>query len=135
MDINQINMWAVLLATLAKFFLGWLWYSPLLFAHLWQQEVGKAKESVLSSPRNMGLSLLLGFVTAITLAVIIALADLKGIRAMALGGLIGIGLFAAVLGPQYASEGRSFRLFAIQTGQYIAELILMAAIIGAWASI
>jgi hypothetical protein len=48
-----INIWAVLVAALAFWALGALWYSPLLFSKRWQKEVGFKEENV--TKPNMAL--------------------------------------------------------------------------------
>lgn len=132
MDIAQINIWAVLLAAVAKFLVGGLWYNPFLFGRLWLENVGKKGEDLGSPAIPMMLSAGLGLVTAFTLAVIIQLAGLGFVQSLALAGLISIGIMASMLGPQMAFENRNFRLYAIYVGQYVMELFVMAAIIGAW---
>ena len=56
-----INVWAVLVSTVAFWALGALWYSPVLFSKRWQKEVGFKEEDI--SKTNMvkvfGLSFLL----------------------------------------------------------------------------
>lgn len=132
MVLDQINIWAVLLAALLKFLLGSLWYSPFLFVNHWLREVGLTKEDFVTAPKSMLISAGLSLVTAFTLSVVITLADLNFIPSLALGCLMGIGIMAAMIAPQFTFEGRSFRLYAIYAGQYVVELILMAAIIGGW---
>ncbi len=132
MTLEQINIWAVLLAALIKFIIGGLWFSPLMFGNLWLEEVGQTKEVLVASVRPLLLAAVLCLVTAFTLAVIITLADIDFIRSLALGSFMGVGIMAAMLGPQFAFEGRSFRLFTIYVGQYVVELTVMAAILGGW---
>ena len=132
MDFEQINIWAVLLAALAKFILGGLWYSPVLFGNVWLRETGLKADELTAPAKPIILAAALGLVTALTLSVIIMLARLDFVHSLALGSLIGIGIMAAMLGPQFAFEGRSFRLYTIYAGQYMVELIMMAAIIGAF---
>lgn len=130
--LDQINIWAVLVAGLAAFMLGGLWYSPLMFAKLWLQETGLKEEELGSPKKPMMITAGLVLVTAYTMAVIINMANLDMKQSMAMGSVIGIGIVAAITGPQFAFEGRSFKLYAIYAAQHIVELIIMGAIIGAW---
>jgi len=132
MEFAQINLWAVLLAAGLKFILGMVWYSPALFADAWLREVGQSRERFAVAPGPILLSAALGGVAAFTLAVIITFADFDFLSSLALGGLLGVGVMAAMTGPQFAFEDRSFRLYVIYAGQHVAELMLMAAIIGGW---
>ena len=45
MDFSSLNIWAILVATLASFALGALWYS-VLFGKIWQREVGITDEDM-----------------------------------------------------------------------------------------
>ena len=42
----EFNIWAVLVAALASFVLGGLWYSPMLFGKAWQRETGLSDEKL-----------------------------------------------------------------------------------------
>jgi hypothetical protein len=39
-NLNRLNLWAILAATVAAFVLGGLWYSPLLFGRAWVRANG-----------------------------------------------------------------------------------------------
>lgn len=132
MVFEQINVGAVLLAAVVKFILGGCWYSSVLFGNLWLREVGQSKDTLVASPRPLLLAAGLSLVTAFTLAIIISLADLDFMKSVALGCLMGVGILAAMVGPQFAFEGRSFRLYVIYAGEYVVTLAVMAAIIGGW---
>lgn len=41
-----VNYWAVLVAGLLTFFLGGLWYSPVLFGQIWMQANGYEEQQV-----------------------------------------------------------------------------------------
>ena len=51
MDFSNINIWAVLVATLSTFLVGWLWYGP-LFGKAWMSASGMTEEKVQQG--NMG---------------------------------------------------------------------------------
>lgn len=46
LDLSQINIWAVLLATAATMVLGFLWYSPLLFGNAWAKRLNVNMEDL-----------------------------------------------------------------------------------------
>ena len=60
MTYPYINVWAVLVAALAFWGLGSLWYSPVLFSKRWQKEVGMTPEKIKKS--NMALIFGLSFI-------------------------------------------------------------------------
>ncbi len=128
----NINIWAVLVASLAKFIIGFLWYSPYLFGTFWMQDVGLMQDKLSSPNRSRAIAAVAGFVMAFTMAVVINLGHLGFLQSLALGVLMATGIMAAQMAPQLVYEGRSFRLYSVYVGQYIVELVVMAAIIGGW---
>jgi len=133
MDLSQINYLAVLVAAIACFVIGGLWYSNLMFAKIWMKESGmteeKAKES--SMIKVFGISFLLSLIISFNLAAFLGpQSDLKlGLMA---GGLAGIGWVATSFGINYLFEHRSFKLFLINAGYYAVTFIVAGGIIGAW---
>lgn len=129
----SLNFWAILVATVAAFVVGAVWYSPILFGTAWMKENGFTEEEVRNA--NMGKAYFFAFVLTMIMAVNLAAflggsADLTwGLTA---GALTGIGWISAGLGILYLFEGKSMRLFLINAGYMTVILILMGGIIGLW---
>lgn len=72
MDFSNVNFLAVLVATIAAFFLGFVWYS-FLFGKRWMKELGFSEEE-LKKGANMGMifgsTLALTFVMGLGLAML-----------------------------------------------------------------
>ena len=70
MNMHTLNIWAIVVAAVAAFLLGGLWYSPLLFVKPWKRANGFPEEP--GAPGNMalifGLSLLFTLVMSFNLA-------------------------------------------------------------------
>jgi len=67
--MHDLNVLAILAATVSAFVLGGLWYSPLLFVKAWQKANGFAEgESSGSAGRVFGISFIFCAVMAINLA-------------------------------------------------------------------
>jgi hypothetical protein len=133
MDLSQINYLAVIVAALASFAIGGLWYSPVLFGKIWMKETGISEEKAKRSNmiKTFGLSFLLSLIICFNLAAFLGPQSdfVWGITA---GGLAGIGWVAASLGILYLFEGRSFKLFLINGGYNAVNFIIAGGIIGAW---
>ena len=71
LDFASINYLAVLVATLAAYFFGALWYSPFLFGKTWMTALGKSKEELPAPTLPMVIGFILTFVTALGLALLI----------------------------------------------------------------
>jgi hypothetical protein len=116
------------------FVLGWIWYD-LLFGRLW---MSLSQHVAPTSPSNMipqfAGSFILGWVLAYVIA--IALADTSNPNparhGIEFGIFMGLGIFGTMLGLEYIYEGRTFTLWAINTGYVVVGMAIMGAIVGAW---
>jgi hypothetical protein len=128
----QLNLWAVLVAGVSAFMLGGLWYSPLLFSKIWQQETGigcgdhqPKHKPAFTFGVAFALSLLSAFVFAMFLGP-------KPPMTLALGAGFSAGLawVAASFGINYVFEEKSFRLFCINGGYHTAQFTLYGLVFG-----
>jgi hypothetical protein len=129
----EVNIWAVLAAAVATFLIGGLWYSPVLFARVWQREAGLSEERLRNG--NPGLIFGLAFVLAMLAAFVFAMfLGPKPQLAFAVGAGFSAGLawVAASLGIIYLFERRSLRLFLINGGYVTLAFTAIGAILGAW---
>jgi len=128
MDLG-INWLGVLLAALATFAVGGLWYS-VLFAKAWQREAGVTDEQLKHGTVRVFVgSFLLALVMAVVLAAFIGDAG-AGFGTLA-GLAAGVAWVAAALGINYLFERRSLTLFAINASYNVVAFTAMGAIIGA----
>lgn len=129
----EVNYFAVIAAALASFLLGGLWYSPLLFAKVWQRESGVSDEQLKNA--NMGLIFGLAFVLSLIAAVVFAL--FLGPRpplALGLGAGSAAGLcwVTSSFGINYLFERRSLKLFLINGGYHTLQFTLIGLILALW---
>ena len=138
--MHSLNWLAILVAAISTMMVGFLWYSPLLFANAWVREMGydpndKARMNEMkrsAGPAYAG-SLLASIVSAFTLALI-----LHGLRAESVHvGLmvsfhVWLGFVATVqlTGALFAKQ--SMKLFAINTGYQLVCYLVMGAILAVW---
>ena len=110
----DINWLAVVLATVAAFVVGFVWFGPKTFFPVWWRAMGKLPEDM-AGGGNMkvlfGSTIIAAFVQAFGVAIVIGLREQGGthvgpIRGLVIGAVIGI-LFAA-------ATSLSHRLFAGQ---------------------
>jgi len=126
----EINWIAVVVATLAGFALGALWYSPALFGKAWQREAGLTDEQLAqgSKVRIFGTTLVLAFLAAWNFA------NFLGPRPpVVFGTLVGAsaGLLwvASSLGINYLFERKSLRLFAINGGFHTVQFAVIGLVL------
>ena len=127
-----VNWFAVIVATLAAFALGGLWYSPMLFLKPWQKAAGVSDDAIKASnlPLLFGLALLLTLLMAANLAFFVAGADLGLTLAYSLAA--GLGWVTFGLGVVALFERRPLAYFLINGGYLTLAFLLMGLILGLW---
>ena len=129
LSFTELNFLAIVLAAVAKFMVGGLWFSKMVFGVAWLQEVG-LKEEEMGSPRN---AMLIGFGTcllvAFSMAVLFQIMALDLRTALAVTVIMALGVTSAQLGLSFVFEGRSLRLFLIYSTQCVAEFVVIALIL------
>jgi len=131
--LTGINWLAVVVATVAAFMLGGLWYSKALFGNAWMQEVGLTEDAVNNAnmARTFGGTIILQILAATALSVLLG-ADSTWLSGLQTGLWVGLFWIATAYGVTYLFEQRSVRLFLINAGYYIVLYAIMGTIIGAW---
>lgn len=133
MDFASFNYAAIAVATIVSFLLGGVWYSPMLFAKSWMHEAGVSEEQAKSAnmKKVFGFSLLCTLVMAFNLAAFLGPQASVSFGAAA-GAATGIGFVAMSLGVIYLFEGRSLKLWLINSGYQVVSYTVMGVILGAW---
>jgi len=133
----HINYLAVVVAAVAAFALGGIWYSPLLFAKLWVAAHGYSEEQVnamqTSAGKAYGVSLVCQWLIALAIAVLVGYLHLERLgQGLKLSLLVWVG-FALPLGlmANMFTEKR-ITVFYIDTGYQLVYLLIMGTIITAW---
>lgn len=140
MHMHSLNWVAILVAAISTMVVGFLWYSPLLFAKPWMREMGydpndktKTDEMKKSAGPAYAGSLAASLISSFTLALI-----LHGLRAEDLHfGImasfhIWLGFVATVQFTGALFMKQSMKLFAINTGYQLVCFLIMGAILTVW---
>ena len=139
MHMHNLNWIAILVAAISTMVVGFLWYSPLLFAKPWMREMGydpndkaKTEEMKKSAGPAYAGSMVASLISAFTLALI-----LHGLNAdFHLGFMasfhIWMGFVATVQFTDALFSKKSMKLFAINTGYQLVCYLVMGFILTAW---
>ena len=76
MHMHNLNLLAILVAAIATMPIGFLWYSPLLFANPWMREMGydpNDKERIKEIQKSAGPTYFVAFIASLVSAFILAL--------------------------------------------------------------
>lgn len=133
--LSSINVWAVLVAALSAFVVGWLWYGP-LFGKQWMKLNGFTEEMLRKGGgMSMPLVMIINYIATALAAFAIAMfigseADMHfGIFAGFMIALFWIGTSRL---NDVLYERKPFKLYLINVGYYLVIYIIMGAVLGAW---
>ena len=127
-----INWLAVVVAAVATFALGGLWYGP-LFGKTWMAASGMTEEKARQGnmAKIFGTSFVLELLAACNLAMFL------GAESTLTGGLfagLAVGLIwvGGAIGVLYLFEHRSFAHWFVNAGYHTVAFTMMGTILGAW---
>jgi hypothetical protein len=140
MYLLGISLWSVLVAAVAAMVVGFLWYSPLLFARPWMVLMGydpndKAKlaEMQKGAGKMYGLSFLASLVSALVLAKIIAITTVSSaLYGMKVGFAVWLGFVTTVQLTSVLFAKQPVKLYLINTGYQLVCYLAMGAILAVW---
>lgn len=139
LSIMSVNWISVILAVIAAFIIGMVWYHPKVFGNAWMKEMKidpkkRMAEMKKGMARGMVLMVISSFITATILSVIIsATGAISLAQGLQVGFWLWVGFYAAALLAGIAFEGMSTRLYLIKAGNTLVTILVMAAILVTWA--
>lgn len=127
--MGDINMLAVVIATIAFFMVGALWYGA-LFGKPWQREAG-----ITEAPQGRQVAKIMGLTFAFELLVVLML-DHTIARTGASGHVImmiatgfGLSIMTPAIGINYLHQRKSLTLFLIDAGHFVVGMAAAGAVL------
>ncbi|NEW07929.1 DUF1761 domain-containing protein [Paenibacillus sp. SYP-B3998] len=129
---SEVNYLAVLIATIITMFLGFLWYSPLLFGNTWAKLRNiQVKDMSGGGPATYILTALTALGGAFLLALLLTLSDTTSLASgLTVGLLIGLSI-SLKIGMNYLFENGKIQLYFITIGYHLVSYLVAGLIIGA----
>jgi hypothetical protein len=133
----HVNYLAVLVAAVAVFVLGWLWYSPLLFYKPWMRLRGLDPVAAMAGAQMPAGKLLIEvgrcLVLAYVLARFVALLGVSGwMGAVHVGLLLWIGFPVILLAGSVLWDNVPWKVAAIHAGDWLVKMLVIPIIVSAW---
>lgn len=129
----NVNWLAVVVCVVAQMALGFLWYSPTLFAKPWMAAMGKTQDQMGNPGPAYALTIVGAFIEALVLAWLVGALPAPALVNGAIVGLLAaIGFVATTFGATYLFSGANRMLYLINVGYHVIGLVVMGAILGAW---
>ena len=140
MHMHDINFLAIFIAAIATMVVGFLWYSPLLFAKPWMREMGydpadqaKVKEMQKNAGPAYGASFVASLISAFILALFFHWLHVSDVHyGLLVAFHVWLGFVATVQLTGVLFMKQSWKLFAINTGYQLVCYLAMGAILAAW---
>ena len=129
---DDIDWIAVVVSVIASMALGFIWYSKFAFLKVWQEDTGMTDEKMRSGNMTMmfGGMIVMVVVSTIGMALLIRTGNLEA--GLAVGTIVGFGVTAARVLPQYMFAQQPNRLAMMQAINLGVGITLTGAIIGAF---
>jgi hypothetical protein len=129
----DINVMTVIAAAVVNMIIGSVWYSPALFAKQWVKLTGRKIEDM----KGAGSGYVIAGIGALVQAWILAhFVQYAGASTAVKGAMIGfwlwVGFVAVTNGVNTIFAGRRKKLWAIDSGYFLAVLIVNGALLAVW---
>ena len=140
MALMNVNLWSVLVSALATMVVGFLWYSPMLFARPWMVAMGydpedkvKIQEMQKSAGKSYAISFVASLVSAFVLGKIIRETRVDtALDGTIVGLAIWLGFVTTVQLTAKLFGNQSTKLYLINTGYQLVCYLAMGAILAVW---
>lgn len=135
-DFGAINYWAVLVAAVASFAVGGVWYT-VLFGQAWVRLQNFSAEQLAQmqkdQPRSFAIFIAGDLVMAAFMSLLIINLNISSaLGAALLGATIWLGFSATLGAAKHAAHARPLKIYLINTGHELVCLVVMGLILGAW---
>lgn len=132
---SHLNWLAVLVAAVAYFMLGAIWYSKALFATQWARAVGLKMDD--PNKKGLGKMMLTSFIlillTCLGLALLVARLDLTvWMSGLKLGATTGLLFACTAVAISFVYESRPTSLYFIDGGYHLVGHLAAAIILVCW---
>jgi hypothetical protein len=143
MHFYGLNWFAVLAATLSTMAVGFLWYSPVMFAKPWMALMGvdctdkeKLEKMKKEAGPMYGMALVASFFSAVVLALVLsrlgAIAPMDMMRGLKITLGIWLGFVTTVQFTNTLFGKKPMKLFMIDTGYQLVCYLVMGTILVLW---
>lgn len=136
--VRDVNPWAVMVAGVATFVLGGIWYSPMLFENvsIRAHGYGEAEQAALRAtlvPSRFAAALAAYVAMAAAFALLASAAGVEGLGGgLALGALLWVGFVVTAGLTTTLFSPRPLEAWAIDAGFQLCFLLGTGALLGVW---
>lgn len=130
----EVNYLAVLIVAVIHYFIGALWYSPLLFGKMWMQSLNITKDDLAKMKKGLWKLYLMAFIAALLISYVMAL-FIVNLQATTFykGAMIGVWLWLGFILPVAINNvlwaGESIKIYCINVSYKLVTHLLMGGLL------
>lgn len=137
MFFTPVNYPAIIAAAAASMVVGFIWYSPLLFAKPWMKFSNLDEKKLKAAQKHMtktyGMSFVAALITAYVLATLLNTMLVASLaEGLILGVLVWLGFVATTMVTGVFFQEMPWGLFFINSGYQLASIAVMSIILTLW---
>lgn len=129
----DVDLMAILVATIVNMVVGFVWYSPMLFAKQWSKLTGRKTDEMGDGASTYAITTLGAIIQSLILAHFVVYA---GATTALKGAIVGFWLWLGFVAiPQKVNTlfaGTRKKLWAINTGYFLVVLLINGALFAVW---
>ena len=125
----MVNYWAVLVAAVASFIVGMVWYHPKVFGTQWMKLSG-TKPKGKPPASTMVIAFIANVVMAWVLSMFVIVGDLMG--GLKVGFYLWLGLMATTSLGMVLWQGKSWNLWFLNNAYALVNVSVIIAIVVSW---
>lgn len=137
MDFSNFNWLAVVVCVVVAMVSGFIWYHPAVFFKPWWKGIGREDtEMGQANPMIYVFTLIAAFVQVVAVGLMLNVMDVMGGNTIASGMGVGFMLWLGFVAPTNLVNklfaGHGFKVWAIEAGNHLVNLLLFGAILAVW---
>ena len=133
MDFSSVNWLAVIVCVVVAMISGFIWYHPKVFFPAWWAGIGKSGEPGNPNPIIYVFTIVAALVEALAMSFMLNVMPSGNLASGALTGfMLWLGFVAPTNLVNKLFAGHGFKVWAIEAGNHLLNLLLFGAILGAW---
>ena len=132
MDINYA---AILVASIASFFVGFIWYTPGVFGNMWMEMSGITKGDVKSRQKGMAGKMAAAFVAQLVMAYVLwffmsGMNMTEPMQGMRIAACMWLGGVATTMLGIVIWENKPCKLYLLNAVHWLVAMVVMGAVLG-----
>ena len=131
--VCQLNYWAIVVAVVAVWLIGGIWFAPGVFGKTWMKAVGIGKKEMRGSAGKHILWVVFQLLTAFVLAVVLAKFGAKNVQGALCGAFwVWLGFAVPLLVNAMLWGKLKFKGFLVQAGFVLVSYSVIALLVSLW---